>query len=268
MVMATGSYISVNLTKRQRYFMHLLDDNEIDIFTLESIESLLNENFNDLNEILENLVHKNILSRIERGKYCRYNFRDELIISNYLVPDGVVSYWSALNKHGLTDQFPNTVFVQTVNEKRSKKVFEVKYKFIRILEKKITGIGLEGFGNRHFRMTDIEKTIVDCFDKPQYSGGYAELISAFGNTKLNGEKMISYCSAVCNNAATKRMGFLAELLNKQGLKAFISFARSKVGAKINLFDSLGADRGEFNNTWKLRLNISSAEIINICNKII
>jgi predicted transcriptional regulator of viral defense system len=245
--------------------MRFLDDNEIDIFTLSSIESLLRENFIDLNEILENLVHKNILSRIERAKFCRHNFRDEFVISNYLVPDGVVSYWSALNRHGLTDQFPNTVFVQTSNEKRSKKVFEVQYKFIRVLNKKIAGIQIQGFGNRQFRMTDIEKTIVDCFDKPQYSGGYAELINAFGRTKLNSEKMINYCTVIDNMAATKRMGFLAELLNKPGLKAFISFARQKVNAKFNLFDPLGSDNGEFDHTWKLRLNISREKISQICN---
>ena len=125
--------------------MRLLDDNEIDIFTLENIKSLFGENFDNLNEILENLVNKKILSRFERGKFCRYNFRDEFVISNYLIPDGIVSYWSALNKHGLTDQFPNTVFVQTTNEKRSKIVFEVQYKFIQVLNKKIAGIQLQGF---------------------------------------------------------------------------------------------------------------------------
>jgi predicted transcriptional regulator of viral defense system len=265
--MATGSYSSTNLTKQQLYFMRLLDENEIDIFTLESIESLLSENFENLNEILENLVHKNLLSRIERGRFCRFNFRDEFVISNYLVPDAVVSYWSALNKHGLTDQFPNTVFVQTSKDKRSKKIFDVQYKFIQILNKKIAGIQIQGYGNHQFRMTDIEKTIVDCFDKPQYSGGYEELISAFGSTKLNSEKMINYCNAIDNIAATKRMGFLAELLNKQGLKAFVSFARQKVNPKYNLFDPFGSEDGVFDNTWKLRLNISKEKLAQICNKI-
>ena len=246
--------------------MRLLDDSEIEIFTLAGIESLVGENFDNLNEILENLVHKKILSRIERGKFCRYNFRDEFVISNYLVPDGVVSYWSALNKHGLTDQFPNTVFVQTSNEKRSRKVFEVRYKFIQVLNKKITGIQLQGFGNCQFRMTNIEKTIVDCFDKPQYSGGYAELINAFGSTKLNSEKLINYCTVIENMAATKRMGFLTEFLNKQGLKAFISFARQKVNAKYNLFDPLGPDKGEFDHAWKLRLNISREKLSQFYNK--
>ena len=264
--MATGTYISANLTQKQLYFMRLLDDSEIDIFTLSSIKSLLGEHFDNLNEILENLVDKKILTRFERGKFCRYNFRNEFVISNYLVPDGVVSYWSALNKHGLTDQFPNTVFVQTSYEKRAKSIFEVQYKFVQVLNKKIAGIHFQGFGNHQFRMTDIEKTIIDCFDKPQYSGGYAELIKAFASTKLNSEKMIHYSNVIENMATTKRMGFLAEILNKQGLNMFIRYARQKVNAKFNLFDPLGSDKGVFDNTWKLRLNISKEKLLQICNK--
>jgi predicted transcriptional regulator of viral defense system len=28
-----------------------------------------------------------------------------------------------------------------------------------------------GYGNERFRITGIEKTLLDCFDLPQYSGG-------------------------------------------------------------------------------------------------
>ena len=42
-------------------------------------------------------------------------------------------------------------------------------------------------------MTDVEKTIIDSFDLPQYSGGYAELILGFSQANLNSEKMIGYC---------------------------------------------------------------------------
>lgn len=66
-------------------------------------------------------------------------------------------------------------------------------------------------------MTDVEKTIIDCFDLPQYSGGYAELIRAFNHANLNSEKMITYCKAINNIAIIKRMGYLSELLNKKGM---------------------------------------------------
>lgn len=53
-----------------------LDDNEMDIFSLKEIKELLGGKVEDINELIENLVHKNIFSRIERSKDCRYNFRD------------------------------------------------------------------------------------------------------------------------------------------------------------------------------------------------
>ena len=91
-----------------------------------------------------------------------------------------------------------------------------------ISKSKIVGIEKLGFGNHSYQMTDIEKTIIDCFDLPQYSGGYAELIRAFNQANLNSDKMMVYCKAINNIAITKRMGYLAELLNKKGMKSKFS----------------------------------------------
>lgn len=95
----------------------------MDIFSLDMVKKVAARKFSNVNELVENLVHKKILSRIERGKFCRANFRNENVIGCFLVDDGAVAYWSALNKHGLTEQFPNTVFIQTTKLKPSKKQF-------------------------------------------------------------------------------------------------------------------------------------------------
>jgi len=244
----------------------LLDEYEIDIFLLEEIETKLNQRFDNINEILENLVQKELLSRIERGKFCKANFRDENVIGTFAVKMGVVAYWSALNLHGLTEQFTNTVYIQTTHKKTDKSIFGVNYRFVKISESKRCGIIKQGYGNHAFYMTDVEKTLVDCFDLPQYSGGYAELIRAFAATPISGEKMITYCRAVNNIAATKRMGFLAELFEKRGLKLFIRFAKNQTKDAYNPLDPQGADSGSFISEWKLRLNISKEQLLDIANK--
>ena len=94
--MAIGSYTSENLTQPQLNLMLLLDEYEMDIFSLEDIKELVPEQEEDVNELIENLVHKKVFSRIQRGKYCRANFRDEKVIGSFLVPDGAIAYWSAL----------------------------------------------------------------------------------------------------------------------------------------------------------------------------
>jgi len=264
--MARSTYISENLTQKQIDFMLMLDDYELDIFSLEEVKKQAPDKFEDINELVENLVHKKILSRIERGKYCRANFRDENVIGCNLVSDGTIAYWSALNKHGLTEQFPNSVFIQTTKIKKDKTVFGTYYKFIKIALSKRQGIIQEGYGNHTYRMTTIEKTIVDCFDLPQYSGGYAELIRAFNTAEINNENLIAACKAVHNIAATKRIGYLAELLRDKELANFIQFAQNQVNEKYNLFDPSGIEEGEFVNKWRLRLNLSSSRIMDIINK--
>jgi predicted transcriptional regulator of viral defense system len=263
---AMGTYQSTHLTSHQIDFLKLLDDYEVVIFTLDTVEEALEQPIAHLNEVVENLTQKGLLSRIERGKYCRHNFRDELVIGSFLVRDGGVAYWSALNRHGLTEQFANTVFVQTSQEKKAKRIFGVDYKFVKVHPRKVLGYELQGYGNATYQMTDVEKTLVDCFDLPQYSGGYAELIRAFADAELDAEKMITYCQAVQNIAATKRMGYLAELLEKTGIKKFIQYAQAQVNPKYNLFDPQGTEEGDFVADWKLRMNLSEAAILSIRDK--
>ncbi len=264
--MADSVYISANLSKQQLDFIHRLEENEIEIFHFGDIEKQLSKKFENLNEILENLVQKKILSRIERGKFCRNNFRDENVIGTFVVQDSAVAYWSALNLHGLTEQFANTVFIQTTHKKSDKTILGTRYKFVKIAPWKRTGITWNGYGSTRYPITDVEKTIADCFDLPQYSGGYAELVRALSITELNSHKMIQYCKAIDNIAVTKRIGFLAELFEKNSLQEFIDFAKEHRNEKYNIIDPQGNDIGEFVVSWKLRLNISRDELLNIANK--
>ena len=261
-----GTHQSTHLTSNQIDFLKLLDDYEVVIFALDTVEEALERPIAHLNEVVENLTQKGLLSRIERGKYCRHNFRDELVIGSFLVRDGGIAYWSALNQHGLTEQFANTVFVQTSQEKKAKRIFGVDYHFVKVHPRKVLGYSQQGYGNATYPMTDVEKTLVDCFDLPQYSGGYAELLRAFAEAEPDAEKMITYCQAIQNIAATKRMGYLAELLEKKGMNEFIRYAQEQVNPKYNLFDPHGADEGRFVADWKLRLNLSEEAILSILDK--
>jgi predicted transcriptional regulator of viral defense system len=259
-------YLSKHILENQQQFIRLLDDYEIDIFCFEQIERMIQYEFSNLHEVVENLIEKKIISRIERGKYCRTNFRDEKVIGCFLVPDGVIAYWSALNLHGLTEQFSNNIFIQTTRIKKSKTVFGVNYQFVKIKETKRIGVSTEGFGNHKYQITDKEKTLVDCFDLPHYSGGYSELIRAFSQTEINQDKMIQYCISIGNISVVKRLAFLVELLKKPKMTRFLKYAKGEVNPRYVLIDPLGEEEGSFNNKWKLRLNITEEEILDICNK--
>jgi len=257
--MAKSKRITKMLTIPQMDFLKRLDEEEISLFIIKDFAS----DTENLNEIIENLAHKGFLHRLERGKYCRSTFRDEYAIGTFIASDSAIAYWSALNLHGLTEQFPNTIFVQTTYRKNPVTIFGTEYQFVRINPQKKSGVAYNGYGNYRYSVTDMEKTLVDCFDLPQYSGGYAELIRAFHRAELNVDKLINYCITMDNIAITKRMGFLSELFNKNELSSFTEFARTKVNRTYNLFDPFGDNTGDPDSTWYLRLNLSKESILKI-----
>ena len=125
--------IKKNITQEQRDFLTAIYDEEIEIFNFSDIEEKLGILNKNLSNILANLVYHKLLIQLEKDKYCRPNFNNNFVIANYLCKNSAIAYWSALNHYGLTEQIPNTIFVQTDKLKRSKKVLNVDYKFIKIL---------------------------------------------------------------------------------------------------------------------------------------
>ena len=265
--MARSSYKSENLTGEQLKLVQLLNENEIEYFLLDEIEELVNRSFKNIGEVVENLADKKILTRLERAKYANINFNNQNVIGTFISQNSAVSYWSALSIHGLTSRFPNKVFIQTTKRKRDKTILGVDYKFVTIPERKRSGITTLGYGNNSYPITDTEKTIIDCFDLQKYSGGFDLLISAFSEAKLISKKMIEYAEAINNISAIKRMGFLSELLKKKRMKEFSNYAKTKVNKKYTLIDSAGEDNGEFVADWRVRLNVSRDEIMNLSKEI-
>ncbi len=246
--------------------MNLLTDNELSIFNIDMLVSLSGKQYIDLKPILKRLVINEQLSRIERGVYCIRNFRNPYVIANYLLKNSVIAYWSALNLHQLTEQIPNVVYSQSVMQKKDTKVFNVRYKFVGIKAYKIAGISQMGYGIEMFKITDIEKTLLDCFDLPQNSGGYEELIRAFYHAKINGSKLLTYGKQMENMSILKRIAFLSELFEMTQLTNFRLEVSKLINSRYTLLDPLGNDTGEFNIKWKIRVNIPQENLLTIINK--
>ena len=156
------------------------------------------------------------------------------------------------------------MFVQTAKKKQEKTVFGVRYKFIKVRPQKLTGIEISGFGNHAFRVTDKEKTIADCFDLPEYGGEFPCIIRAFVRNKWNQQKLIAYCSALNNNSAIKRMGYIAEIYGLP-MNRFIAFAKTRVNKTVSLFNPFGDNRGNIVTNWGLKLNIQKDDILAMIN---
>lgn len=259
--MAKSTYISENLNDGQITLLKYLEDYEILYFNLNELASRLPKNLSNTNELVENLYHKGLLNRIERGVYAKPNYTNVNVLATFICQSSAIAYWSALHYHGLTERFSSTLFVKTTKRKRDTQVLGTSVKFVVVKNDKNLGVIQEGYGDDSFALTDVEMTLVDCFDQPRYAGDFADIIKAFSNAKLTNNKLIEYTKAYNNIAVTKRIGYLAELFHNEKLQSFIKYAKTQVNERYSLIDAGGLQEGEFVSDWKLRFNVSKDNLI-------
>jgi predicted transcriptional regulator of viral defense system len=211
-----------------------------------------------LSVIISRMEDKGFIERIEKGKYLiiplgsekgKYTLH-EFVIASYLVEPYAISYWSALHHYGLTEQIPGTVFVQSPARKKKSQteIFGVNYQIVRVKEDKFFGIRKEWIDEISVSITDKEKTIIDCLDKPHYAGGIIEVAKALKNSSLNYHQLMAYALRIDNFAAVRRLGYLCEMM---GVPIDLPSPRSK---KYLLLDPTMPAKGENDPKWRLVIN--------------
>ncbi len=228
-------------------------------FTFEDLLKVSDVRRNTLWVILHRLEKQGWIKRIEKGKYMiiplgakkgEYTLH-EFVIASMLVSPYAIAYWSALHFYGLTEQIPNTIFIQTTSRKKRQKlnIFGVDYQIVRIAGKKFFGLKKEWIEKSQVYITNREKTIVDCLDKPQYCGGIIEIAKALRIRHFDRDKLKMYAEKMGNSGVVRRLGFLCEFLG-------IEINLPKIDTKNYLYlDSTMPKEGNKNAKWRLIVNL-------------
>jgi predicted transcriptional regulator of viral defense system len=163
---------------------------------------------------------------VEKGKYLILPLEaggegewteHEFIIASCLIDPYYIGFRSALSYYGYTEQVSRIVFIASTHRKMKPEldISGVTYRFVHMTERKFFGdtkVVLDGYG---IRISEPEKTIVDCLDRLEYCGGVPEVAKAlsYGRDEFDLAKMAHYAVENGNKAVVKRLGYLLELLN-------------------------------------------------------
>jgi len=239
--------------------INLLDElSKNKAFTIKDAEQISKTNKDVLKVILSRLEKKGWIERIEKGKYLviplgaekgKYTLH-EFVLGSYLIDPCIISYWSALNYYGFTEQIPRTVFIQTISRKKHQEVtvFGITYKIIRIKEEKIFGIEKVWFEETQINLTNREKTIIDCLDKPQYAGGIIEVAKALRTEEYDKKTIVKYAKKINNTGVIRRLGYICDFLKIQ-----INLSDIKTRNYLKL-DPILPETNELNAKWNLIIN--------------
>jgi predicted transcriptional regulator of viral defense system len=232
-----------------------IESRKLVFFKSGDVADLFGVETKSIQNYLETLANNELIIRIEKGKYCRSYLKDPWVLGSNLISGGTISYHTALAYHGLIPDSSREVYVASDRQKSNKSFFGYNFRFIKIRAHKYFGYKLEENAYGQFRVSDPEKTILDCFDLPQYSPGYKDLISIFGCMKLDENKLIEYGKQMKNLSVLKRLAFLSEHYKLEGLGRFRNTIASMLNDKYSLLDPGGAETGPFSARWKIRNNL-------------
>ena len=240
------------------------------IISVDDIETTLEVAPNAAREIASRLTEKGWLDRLFPGTYLiiplaageksMYTTHEYLIAAHVAEPM-YIGYYSALSHHGLTEQVPRTVYVVTPTRAQSREIHGVPYRVTTVTERKFFGTTPTSIEGTTVRVSDLEKTFVDCADHPEFCGGIRELANAIRAADEQGcawETVGEYLERLDNGAATKRIVYLADQLGidlptREALVASFTSGYS-------LLDSTRPETGSTDSTYRLRVNIGPATL--------
>lgn len=235
------------------------------IFTVEDARRILGGKPVSVNSLLRKLVNGKKIIRLERGKFLitppeswrQGDYLEQgITLAANLISPYYLSFWTALNYYGYTEQSSKTIFVVTERTKKALKIGGIRFQFVKFLPEKFFGFEKVWFDNQQVNMADREKMIVDCLDQPRYCGEITEVAKVLwnGQKEIDLDKLVAYSNRMNNFAIAKRLGFLLEIL-KLGSSQIIKNLQSKISQGYSLLEPFGSKTGNYNSRWKLLVNV-------------
>ena len=185
------------------------------IFTLSDLSDPLGRSVSSLASMLQRWQRQGLAMQIRRNLYCMVDpvsgqpTMSKYEIGSRLAASAYISYHTALEFHGIAHQPFNEVMVSCKSRVTPFSFDNIDYNIFH------DKIGTEGVitpkGNPLVRVTDLERTLLDCFDRIDRAGGIEELLHCMEAVVLLDEnKLYDYLKLYNKSFLYQKTGFLLE----------------------------------------------------------
>ena len=209
-------------------------------------------------KVISNLLRKGWLTRLMGGRYMllppergaeNIGENNPLAVAAAAVDLSYVGWWSAASYHGFTTQKPATVFVAVRRRIARRTIEGAEIKFVTVAARKFFGFEAYNVYGRSTRISDPEKTVIDCIDRPDLAGGATELtrIVHAAMAEVDADKLLAAALQMNSKSLLQRLGFLSDIvgrplekeLREQVRAAIPKKARSVFGARARREGDMG-----------------------------
>jgi len=235
----------MQLSKLEDLAYQILKKNNLSIFKSKDIKLLLNIDKIKAYNLVKALKKKGVIKKTGKRFLALSETNDFLIGININFPS-YISFWTALNFYGFSDQMPKLIFLAGV--KRSCQINNFKY--ITMSKKRFFGyVMIQGI-----TIAEKEKAIVDSLIFPKYAGGIKEVEKCikYSLNKININKLVNYALKIDSKVILRRLGFILEELKFKGKP--LTKLKENIGKGYELLDPNLKRKNNFNKKWLLDVN--------------
>ena len=227
---------------------------DLKVFNLQDVYNLTG-NIHTAKSLIRNLLLFNYIKKVKHNLYvvCNIEFKsviaDQYMIASKIKDDSYISYHSALDYYGVKNQMFYVVYVSTKKRFENFEFDGFDYNFVNSRY----DFGIIEKGN--VRVTDKERTVIDCIDKTELAGGDEELflcLELMG--KLDGKKILEYLKYYNSQKLYAKVGFILETLNDGfGInKEIIEECRKHINERTYYFDNeTKRNKNKYIGKWNL-----------------
>src|SRR6056297_2192798 len=154
------------------------------------------------------------------------------------------------------------IFVATPKRQVVPREMKGKMIFVTVKESSIWGIKEEWIERKEkIRISDIEKTIIDCLTFPQHCGGITEIAKGIWivKEKIDQKKLLRYVKKQNKNVVAKRLGYLLEILDIGDSDINLEL-KKYVKDRYDLLDPTLSFKRINKNSWHLIDNVGQKQI--------
>jgi len=261
------------LGKTSSKLLTTLASEDRNIFTVSDAIDVIGGTHAATRRLLSDLVKKKWLIRLQPGKYLIVplsagpegeHSENWHLIARYLIEPSpyYISHYSALELHEMITQPLFTVFVSSPTRKATRKILGASFRFIYIKPQKMWGIDtIWVTPNQAVSVSDLERTIIDCLDRPELAGGISEVAKGLWARRndLDLAKLVGFARRFGKKSVAKRLGYLLEIYGLLDEAHLPELKNLITPGYVSLDPSLPPS-GSYKSLWKLRVNLDAHEL--------
>ena len=264
-----------SLSKTEAKVVLSLEADREDLVTLAGIQKRAAVSSVFARKLAHDLVRRGWLQRVRRGTYLLNPSRhgpealpdtDPLRIGSRLLDPYYFGYATAAELNGLFPQASRVYYLVTTERYSAAGHTAARFRVVRTRPARFFGTQNMVRRGETLVVSDPERTILDCLERPEFSGGMAGVaeIFALAKPRIDWRRFASYLDRFGNRSLIFRTGFLAERV-RRSIRPPASWVRAYLPRPEDPFVPLGPPsthgrRGPHDARWHVIRNVSDAQL--------